>query len=173
MDHPTFTNSSMDGFALRAEDAAGLTELRVVGESRAGAPFTGRIGPGEATRVSTGAEIPAGADTVLRREDADDGDGRVTPRVAPSLGTAVRAAGEDVRRGQVLLASGHVVAPHEVAVVAAAGHAEVLCRARPRVVIIAQRRRGRAAGLGPRARARCTTPTAPASPPRRARPART
>jgi molybdopterin molybdotransferase len=136
VDHPTFTNSSMDGFALRAADAAGLTPLRVVGESRAGAPFTGRIASGEATRVSTGAEIPEGADTVLRREDAGSADGWVTPQVAPPRGTAVRAAGEDVRRGQVLLSSGHVVAPHEVAVVAAAGHAEVLCRARPRVVII-------------------------------------
>jgi len=136
VDHPTFTNSSMDGFALRAEDAAALTALRVVGESRAGAPFTGRIAGGEATRVSTGAELPEGADTVLRREDAGTDGGWVTPRVAPARGTAVRVAGEDVRRGQVLLPSGHVVAAHEVAVVAAAGHAEVLCRARPRVVII-------------------------------------
>ena len=136
VDHPTFTNASMDGFALRAADAAGLTALRVVGESRAGAPFAGRVAAGEAARVSTGAEIPAGADTVLRREDAGAVNGWVTPQVAPALGTAVRAVGEDVRRGHVLLASGHVVAPHEVAVVAAAGHAEALCRARPRVVII-------------------------------------
>lgn len=138
VDHPTFTNSAMDGFALRAEDAAALAPLRLVGESRAGTPFEGRIGAGEATRISTGAEIPQGADTVLRREDAeaDPDGGWVTPRAAPAAGTAVRAAGEDVRRGQVLLATGHVVAPHEVAVVAAAGHPEVLCRARPRVMIL-------------------------------------
>ncbi len=138
VDHPSFTNSAMDGFALRAEDAAALAPLRLVGESRAGTPFEGRIDAGEATHISTGAQIPEGADTVLRREDADaDGDGGwVTPRVAPAPGTAVRPAGGDVRRGQVLLPSGHVVAPHEVAVVAAAGHPEVLCRARPRVMIL-------------------------------------
>ena len=138
VDHPTFTNSGMDGFALRAADAAALAPLRLVGESRAGAPFTGRIGAGEATHVSTGAEMPDGADTVLRREDAeaDPGGDWVTPTVAPARGTAVRPAGGDVRRGQVLLPSGHVVAPHEVAVVAAAGHPEALCRVRPRVMII-------------------------------------
>ena len=137
VDHPAFTNSAMDGFALRAEDAEALAPLRLVGESRAGAPFTGHVGAGEAAHISTGGELPAGADTVLRREDAHaDGDGWVTPRVAPPLGTAVREAGGDVRRGQVLLPAGHVVAPHEVAVVAAAGHPEALCRARPRVVVL-------------------------------------
>jgi molybdopterin molybdotransferase len=105
VDHPSFTNSAMDGYALRAADAAALAPLRLVGESRAGAPFTGRVGAGEATIISTGAEIPAGADTVLRREDADaQGDGSsVTPRVAPAPGTAVRPAGGDVRRGKTTL----------------------------------------------------------------------
>lgn len=135
-DHPAFTNSAMDGFALRAADAAAGAPLRLVGESRAGSPFSGAVGAGEAIRISTGAELPSGADAVLRREDAAEDDGRVTATAAPGPGTFVREAGEDVARGQVLLPAGHRVAPHEVAVAAAAGHAEVACRRRPRVAVV-------------------------------------
>lgn len=135
-DHPAFTNSAMDGFAVRAADAADGAVLRLVGESRAGTPFPGRVGAGEATRISTGAELPAGADTVLRVEDAEEVDGGVRMLVAPAPGRHVRAQGEDVRRGEVLLAAGHVLGPHEVAVVAAAGRARVACVRRPRVAVL-------------------------------------
>jgi molybdopterin molybdotransferase len=126
----------MDGFAVRAEDVAGGAAVRLVGESRAGVPFPGSLGPGEAVRISTGAEVPAGADAILRVEDADDRGGAVVATVPPAPGTAVRRRGEDVREGQVLLPAGHRVAPHEVGVVAAAGHARVSCRRRPRVAVV-------------------------------------
>jgi molybdopterin molybdotransferase len=136
VDHPAFTNSAMDGYAVRAADAAGGAPQRLVGESRAGAPFAGGVGSGEAIRISTGAELPAGADAILRKEDAEEADGAVTAMAPPLAGLFVRAVGEDVRRGEALLEAGHVVAPHEVAVAAAAGHAEVACWRRPRVVIV-------------------------------------
>jgi molybdopterin molybdotransferase len=136
VDHPAFTNSAMDGYAVRAADAAGGTPQRLVGESRAGAPFDGEVRSGEAIRISTGAELPAGADAILRKEDAEEDDGAVTALAPPSAGLFVREAGEDVRRGEVLLEAGHVVAPHEVGVAAAAGHAEVACWRRPRVAIV-------------------------------------
>ena len=102
-DHPAFTNSAMDGFAVREADAVEGAVLRIVGESRAGTPFSGGIGAGEATRISTGAQMPDGADAVLRKEDAqEEGDG-VRVMAAPAAGAHVRRRGEDVRRGQVLI----------------------------------------------------------------------
>ena len=136
VDHPAFTNSAMDGYAVRAADAAGGAPQRLVGESRAGALFGGEMGAGEAIRISTGAELPAGADAILRVEDAEEADGAVVAIAPPPAGAFVRAVGEDVRRGEVLLEAGHVVAPHEVGVVAAAGHAEVACWRRPRLAIV-------------------------------------
>ncbi|MGD9694303.1 MAG: molybdopterin molybdotransferase MoeA [Thermoleophilia bacterium] len=137
-DHPGFTNSAMDGYAVRAADAAAGAPLRLVGESRAGAPFAGSVGPGEATVISTGAEIPAGADAVLRREDAEEdaAAGTVRATVPPPAGAFVRPRGEDLRAGAVVLPAGAVVRAHEVAVVAGAGHARVACVRRPRVAIL-------------------------------------
>ena len=137
-DHPAFTNSAMDGYAMRAADAAGGGALRLVGESRAGAPYAGTVCAGEAVRISTGGELPEGADAILRVEDAaEEGEGAaVRATVAPEPGTFVRRRGEDVRVGQPLMFTGQVVGPHEVAVVAGAGHARVLCVRRPRVAVV-------------------------------------
>ena len=135
-DHPAFTNSAMDGYAVRAADAAAGEPLRLVGESRAGAPFGGTIGPGEAIRISTGAEVPAGADAILRKEDAAEEGGAVRAAVAPPAGASIRRRGEDVHLGQVLLPAGRALGPHEVAVVAGAGHARVACARMPRVAVL-------------------------------------
>jgi molybdopterin molybdotransferase len=135
-DHPSFTNSAMDGYGVRAADAAGGAPQRLVGESRAGTPFAGAVGPGEAVRISTGAEVPEGVDAILRREDAEERGDAVVARVAPPPGAFVRRRGEDVAGGDVLLPAGHLVAAHEVAVVAAAGRDAVLCRRRPRVAVL-------------------------------------
>ena len=136
IDHPAFTNSAMDGYAMRWEEVADGAAVRLVGESRAGVPFEGMLGPGEAVRISTGAEVPEGADTILRREDAEEQGEAVVATTAPEPGMYLRRRGEDVRQGQVLLPAGHRVAPHEVTVVAAAGHAVVACVRRPRVVVV-------------------------------------
>src|SRR3954469_9786796 len=69
-DVPSFANSAMDGFAVRSGRAG--RELRVVGESRAGTPAELPVHETEAVRISTGAALPDGADTILPAEDADD-----------------------------------------------------------------------------------------------------
>jgi molybdopterin molybdotransferase len=135
VDNPAFTNSAMDGFAVRAADAA-AGPMRVVGESRAGAPFPGLMAEGEAIRISTGAVLPEGADAVLRVEDAEVEGDRLVARVAPPAGAFVRARGGDVRRGDLLLPAGHRVAAHEIATVAAMGHGEALCDRRLRVTVL-------------------------------------
>lgn len=134
VDHPTFTNSAMDGYAVRAADTPG--SLAVVGESRAGTPWGGRVEAGQAAVISTGAELPEGADAVLRREDAAESDGHVSAALALASGRFLRRRGEDMAAGDLLLAEGAVVAAHEVAAVAAAGHAELPCRRRPRVAVL-------------------------------------
>ncbi|MGI9539747.1 MAG: molybdopterin molybdenumtransferase MoeA, partial [Miltoncostaeaceae bacterium] len=92
-DLPGCDNSAMDGFAVRSTDGAGLR--RVVGESRAGLPFAGTLGGGEAVTISTGAALPAGADAVVPLENAArDGD-LVEPAdpVAPAA-FVMRAGGD-------------------------------------------------------------------------------
>ena len=69
-DQPPFDASAMDGYAVRAADVTPGYALRLVGESRAGRRFLGRIGPGETARVFTGAPMPPGADAVLIQENA-------------------------------------------------------------------------------------------------------
>jgi molybdopterin molybdotransferase len=140
-DVPGFDNSAMDGFAVRAADAAGASEgtpvtLRVAGESRAGAPYAGRLQPGEAIRISTGAKLPAGGDAVVRVEDTleQDGSVRVTRPLDP--GAEVRRAGEDIRAGEVVLRAGAPIGPAELGVAASTGADQLSCARRPRVAIV-------------------------------------
>ncbi len=108
----------------------------MAGESAAGAPLAAALGPGEAARISTGARLPAGADAVVRREDAVEEGGRVrVPAVAP--GDHVRRRAEVIARGAVLLPAGAWVGAHEVVALGSAGHASVSCRRRPRVALLA------------------------------------
>ncbi|MFP5451084.1 MAG: molybdopterin molybdotransferase MoeA [Thermoleophilia bacterium] len=132
---PPFSNSAMDGYCIRARDAPGA--LRLTGESAAGRPGAGRVEAGETWRISTGAPLPEGADAVVRQEDVR-AEGDVVHVASPvPPGTDVRHAGEDVAAGAVVFAPGHPVAPHEVGVIAAAGHAWATCRTPVRVAVLA------------------------------------
>ncbi|MFL5826873.1 MAG: gephyrin-like molybdotransferase Glp [Thermoleophilaceae bacterium] len=130
---PPFDSSAMDGFALIAGSGG---ELDLAGESRAGAPWSGELSRGQAVRISTGAEIPAGANAVVPIERAEERDGRV---VAPEtrVGENVRYAGEDVREGETVLRAGDTLGPAELAVLASLGHARVRVGAQPRVAVLA------------------------------------
>ena len=141
-DIPPLTNSAMDGYAVRGADAAQAQErvpvwLRVVGEVAAGHVSPLQVGPGMAVRIMTGAPVPAGADTVVRFEDARLHGDRVEVLRAYSTGQNVRQAGEDVRAGQIVLEPGQVLRPQEVGMLAAVGHVEVAVVRRPRVAILA------------------------------------
>ena len=134
---PGHDNSAMDGWAVRFADLSGSgeTELTRVGESFAGKPFTGSLGPRETVRIFTGGVMPANADTVVMQERANERDGRV--RVAAGAvskaGQNRRFAGEDVKRGQVVLRRGHPVRPAELGVIASLGINEVSVYRRLRV----------------------------------------
>jgi molybdopterin molybdotransferase len=126
--------SAMDGYALRAAEAAG--PLRIVGESVAGRGFPGVCGPGEAVRIFTGAPMPAGADSVLIQEDARR-DGESLAANAPVRpGANVRAEGVDFHTGEILLRRGRRLSPADVALAATADHATLPLARKPRVAVL-------------------------------------
>lgn len=132
-DAPPFDCSAMDGYALVAGPGG---ELPVVGESRAGRPADCALAPGEAIRISTGAVVPDGADSVVPVERVEERDGSVVvPDWEP--GRNIRRAAEDMRADEVVLHSGAELGPAEIAVAAAAGHHRVACARRPRVAVLA------------------------------------
>lgn len=138
LDQPPFDNSAMDGFAFRYADLA-LAQgegLRLVGEQFAGGAVVAALGVGECVRITTGAPLPPGADTVLIREDAEpDDDGRVRAREALAHGRWVRRAGEDVRAGEALLPAGCVLTPVRVALAAGQGLERIAVTRRPTVAV--------------------------------------
>lgn len=132
---PAANCSAMDGWAVCAADLPG--QLTVVGESRAGAPWSGTLAGGQAVRISTGALVPDGADTILRLEEGEDDGWVVRATATPGMGRDIRFAAEDLRQGRVVLAAGTRIGARHVGIVAAAGHAAVPCHARARVAIVA------------------------------------
>jgi molybdopterin molybdotransferase len=135
-DVPPFDNSAMDGFAVAGTGPS----FAVVGESRAGAPYAGALGEGEAVEISTGAAVPAGADAVVPVERSTNpvtGTGFVDLEGEIRPGDHIRRAGEDLRAGAVVLARGTRVGAAELGVAAGAGRAAVLVAMRPQVAIVA------------------------------------
>ena len=136
IDVPAHDNSAMDGYAVRAIDAAGdgPTTLRVVGTAWAGRPFRGTVEPGECVRIMTGAVMPAGSDSVVIQERTATGpDDTVRFGEHPKAGSNVRTAGEDIRRGTTVLAAGQRIGPAELGVLASLGTLEASVRRRVRV----------------------------------------
>ena len=134
VDLPPFDNSAMDGFAVPAADTPGT--LRAVGQSAAGKPFDGTLGPGETVAISTGAVVPAGADAIVPVEEAQAGaDSVVVP--AAAAGAHIRRRGGDAARGALVVAAGSRLRPAQIGALAAAGVAVVSAARRPRVAVLA------------------------------------
>lgn len=136
---PPFDNSAMDGFAFRHVDLAraGETRLRLAGERFAGDGPGAPVGAGECVRITTGAVLPAGADTVVPKENALEADATVLIPAGIAAGTHVRRAGEDVGRGERVLQAGAALAPSRLALAAALGLAELEVSQRPTVAVFA------------------------------------
>ncbi len=137
VNQPPADISAMDGYAVRLADAAVDSALKVIGESRAGKPFSGTIGVGECVRIFTGAHVPPGADHILIQEDAerDQDIVRVTAQQKPP--SSIRRAGLDFRTGDVLVPSGTRMGAGAIALAAAGNTAEVHVTKRPRVGVLA------------------------------------
>ncbi|MGA0531552.1 gephyrin-like molybdotransferase Glp [Hansschlegelia sp. KR7-227] len=135
---PPWDCSAMDGYAVRASDVGRApARLTVIGEAAAGRAFGGRVGPGEAVRIFTGAPVPDGADAILLQEDAERDGAVVTAQEAAVLGRHIRRAGIDFATGQELLPAGRRLGARDLALAAALGHPAVDVGRRPRVAILA------------------------------------
>jgi molybdopterin molybdotransferase len=135
---PPFTNSAVDGYAVRSGDLSDKAEqtFPVAGRVQAGASAGGPIKPGHAMRIFTGAPMPEGADTVFMQEDVRlDAAGKVVLPHGLKSGANVRPAGEDINAGTLALPAGQRLRPQDVALAAAFGLARVDVRRRIRVAV--------------------------------------
>lgn len=136
IDLPPFPNSAMDGYAVRAADLTHFPiTLPVSQDIPAGRQDTAPLAAGTAARIMTGAPIPDGADTIVQVERTDGGTATVRIEGAPPAGVHVRARGEDVTTGAVVLTAGTVLAGPQIGVAAALGFAELPVR-RPLEVLV-------------------------------------
>src|SRR3954447_13368739 len=135
---PPQAMSAMDGYAVRAADAATIdSQLTVIGEVAAGRPFTGTVGAGEAVRIFTGGVVPEGADAVVIQEDTVANGKRITVKEAAIAGRHIRPAGVDFREGDVLLRTGTRLTDRDLALAAGMNHPHLAVRRRPKVAILA------------------------------------
>jgi molybdopterin molybdotransferase len=132
-----FDNSAMDGYACRHADLSedGIVPLRLVGEQFAGRVVGLRVGEGECVRITTGAPMPPGADTVVMREDTRiDGD-QVTLPARVNAGANVRKAGEDAQPGDLVLQAGMALNAVHVSLAASLGLERLPVSAKPTVAV--------------------------------------
>ncbi|HOD36017.1 MAG TPA: molybdopterin molybdotransferase MoeA [Syntrophales bacterium] len=140
-DIPPLPNSAMDGYALRFEDTRGASRekpavLTVVDDVRAGRISKKTIRRGHAVRIMTGAPIPKGADAVTRVEDTEKDGDRVRVFAPAKKGLDIRPAGEDVKKGELVIPKGKVIRPAEVGMLAALNRSDVTVHRRPKVAIL-------------------------------------
>lgn len=145
VDTPPCDNSAMDGYAVRFQDVAAATEdfpatVVMVDDIPAGKVGTRTVGPGEASRIMTGAPVPAGADTVIRVEYTraeSPGPGSSIEILAPEpRGANIRRRGEDMAAGEVMLRTGTRCGPGEVGTLATVQRTFVSVYCRPRIAIL-------------------------------------
>lgn len=141
VDVPAFPRAAMDGYALRSEETFGAgpynpLTFRVVGEVTPGREFSGRIGPGEAVRIMTGAPIPEGADAVLMAENTSEADGTMTATDAVTPRKNIGRIGEDIKAGTEVFRAGRRLRAQDVGVLASIGAGAVPVRRRPAVTLL-------------------------------------
>jgi molybdopterin molybdotransferase len=135
---PPQAMSAMDGYAVRAADAArAQARLKAIGEVAAGRPFERAVGAGEAVRIFTGGVIPDGADAVVIQEDTIADGSIITVTEAAVKGRHIRPAGVDFNRGDVLLAAGSRLTDRDLSLAASMNHPELAVCRRPKVALLA------------------------------------
>ena len=135
---PPFSNSAMDGFALQGFDlpSAGERAFELIGQVFAGATSAPEVGGGQCVRITTGAPLPSGADTVVIKENVRVEGNRVLVKAGEKGCANVRAAGEDIAQGDLALRSGTRLRAPELALLSALGVDQVSVRRKARVAII-------------------------------------
>ena len=123
IDLPPFDCSAMDGYALSTSSLTGTLPYRlvIVGNSLAGHPYQGRIGPGECVRITTGAVVPVDANAVVIQENCERSGNELRIRVTVDAGEHIREAGNDVRRGKLIAPAGRMLNGFDIGWFAACG----------------------------------------------------
>jgi molybdopterin molybdotransferase len=136
-DVPPHDNAAVDGYAVNFADLTpdAPTTLPIGGRAAAGHPLGRPARRGEAIRIFTGAQMPEGADTVLMQEDCKVADGAVTLPPGIKRGANRRFAGEDVKRGDMVLAAGRRLRPQEIGLAASLGLTGLKVRKKLRVAV--------------------------------------
>jgi len=143
---PTFDNSAMDGYAVRAAEALSGARLQCIGEAPAGAVFEGEVGKGQCVRIFTGSPMPAGANAVVMQEDTHvEGE---TIEIAEGVKPLehVRLRGEDVREGDLIGHAGELLSPGHLALLGSCGLVAVRVHHRPIIGLLATGNELREAG---------------------------
>jgi molybdenum cofactor synthesis domain-containing protein len=135
-DSPPFDNSAVDGYAIRSADADVGRVFTVVDEAPAGRPAKKRVGDGEAIKIFTGGVIPDGADAVVMVENTSGWGEEFELEKVPAPRSNIRPAGEDTRRGDVILRAGTEVGAPEIALAATQGYGKLPVYRRPKVVVL-------------------------------------
>ena len=141
-DNPPWDNSAMDGFAVRWEDIKQEhaiqkpVTLDVIEDVPAGRMPSKTVGQGQAIRIMTGAPIPQGADTVLKVEDTEQTPNTVRVFKPERRGSNIRPRGEDVRKGECIIAKGTPIRPGEAGMLAVLAKSFLFAYQRPRVAIL-------------------------------------
>jgi molybdopterin molybdotransferase len=134
---PPQAMSAMDGYAVRAADAADLSaRLKVIGEVAAGRPFEQKVAVGEAVRIFTGGVIPEGADAVIIQEDTTVDGERIGITEAAVKGRHIRPAGVDFNEGDILLKGGRLLTDRDLSLAAGMNYPEIPVRRRPKVAVL-------------------------------------
>jgi molybdopterin molybdotransferase len=138
---PSADNSAMDGYAVRHIDTKDATkdkplQLKVIEDIPAGKVALKKIKKGEAARIMTGAVIPEGADSVIRQEDTKKNGKTVIIYTSAKKGQNIRFAGEDVRKGELVVNKGSALRPADIGMLAALGKAFISVYQKPRVAIM-------------------------------------
>ena len=137
-DLPPFANSAMDGYALRGADlpTRGERAFPIAGQVLAGAATALHCAAGECVRITTGAPLPGGADSVVIKENVRLERDTAIIAAGERAGANVRPAGEDYRAGDIALRAGDVLSAPRLGVLAACGQAQVAVARRPRVGVL-------------------------------------
>jgi molybdopterin molybdotransferase len=134
--HPPAAMSAMDGYAVSFSGTLGDAPLQVIGEAAAGAPFDGVVSHGQCVRLFTGSVIPRGCDHVIIQEHVRRQANTVWVEAPQASPRNIRPAGIDFHEGQVLLEAGLPLRPVHLSIAAAANHAAMNVRRRPRVALL-------------------------------------
>lgn len=136
---PGYDNAAMDGYALRIAEVTPNQPLTVVGVALAGHAFTDSVPAGCCVRITTGAVLPSGLDTVVMQEQValtESAQGKtIQCQLQPTRGEHVRRAGEDIAQGQQVFSAGHKIRPADLGLLASLGFANVNVKRRLKVAI--------------------------------------